>query len=649
MMIQRMITSVRLRGSTRRLVAGASALAAIGALTIGTATQAAADPHPTGRAADFQRASTEFGVPEPLLEALAYSQTRWDAHAGRHNTDGGYGPMNLIDGTLFAADGAGKQSGGGSADQAPQTVDTLGRAARLLGVDRARLRTDPATNIRGGAALLAQEQRSLGLPTGTSTDAGQWYATIAAASGSTDRATAKTFADDVYAALGNGASRTTDDGTRVTMAARNVTPRTAQLAKLQLTTAPGNPNIECPAGLNCEWVPAPYQETGGGDYGNYDTAERDTPAGPTVDYIVIHDSEASWDTTLQLVQDPTYLGWHYSMRSSDGLVAQHIATKNIGWHAGNWYINEHSIGIEHEGFAAEGATWYSEVLYRNSARLVRYLAQKWNIPLDRAHILGHDTVPGTQASTVAGMHWDPGPYWDWEHYFDLLGAPFEASGYAPSRSAVRINPGFDNNQQPVTGCTTAGQPCPAQGTNFVYLHTEPNFDSPLVKDIDLHRDGSASTTNVSDVGARAMAGEDFAVADRQGDWTAVWYLGQEGWFYNPSRHPTATNVGGYLVKPKPGIAAVTTYGRAYPESSAYPAGIPDQGTAPLSYQLKAGQAAVLEDPTVSTDYYRAVEFDGKPPTDHVDVRGTTKYLQISFGHRIMFVKASDVDVVKMNW
>ncbi|MBO0811786.1 MAG: N-acetylmuramoyl-L-alanine amidase [Microlunatus sp.] len=636
-----MITSVRLRGSTRRLVAGASALAAVGALTIGSTTQAAADSA-SSRTAAFQQASQEFGVPTSLLEALSYSETRWDAHPGAYNTDGGYGPMNLIDGTLFATDGAGKDASAPN----PTSVDSLGRAAALLGVDRAELRTDAAANIRGGAALLAQEEQSLGLPTGTNTAPGEWYAAVAWDSGSRSQTTAKAFADDVYARLAAGATRTTDDGQRVSLAPQASTPDTAQLSKLHLKAEAVNPNIECPAGLGCEWIPAPYEKygPGSGDYGNYDQAARDTPAGPSVDYIVLHDTEGSWDTTLQLVQDPTYLGWHYTIRSSDGQIAQHIATKNVGWHAGNWYINAHSIGIEQEGFAAQGASWYSEPLYENSARLVRYLAAKYNIPLDRAHILGHDTVPGINAANVAAMHWDPGPYWDWQHYFELLGAPLSAQHGKPSSQIVRILPGFDDNQQPVTGCTSAGQPCDAQGTNFVYLHTQPSADSPLVKDIDMHH-GAASTTDVADVAARAAAGQDFAVADRSGDWTAVWYLGQEGWFYNPADHPTAVPDGGSLVVPKPGVAAVTTYGRAYPESSAYPAGIPDQGTAPLSYQLLPGQAAVLGDATVPTDYYRAVTFDTPPPADHVDIRGTTKYLQISFGHRIMYVKASDVDVV----
>ena len=40
------------------------------------------------------------------------------------------------------------------------------------------------------------------------------------------------------------------------------------------------------------------------------------------------------------------------------------------------------------------------------------------------------------------MHWDPGPYWDWQYYFLLMGAPLQAHAVASS-DVVRILPGFD--------------------------------------------------------------------------------------------------------------------------------------------------------------------------------------------------------------
>ena len=637
-----MFGPLRLIRPARAAAAGGATLAVVGALLVGSSHPASASPGESSRDQVFADAAAEFGVPVSVLEAVSYAQTRWDAHPGQHNTSGGYGPMNLIDATLFSDQGK-----DGTTTRRPTKIDSLGRAAKLINVDRDQLRTDPQANIRGGAALLADQQDQLGLPTGLRTDPGRWYATVAASSNASDAASAKRFAADVYDLLADGADRVTDNGTQVRMPATDAEPVQDQLELLDLKPASDSGRAECPPGLGCESIPAPYEEYGDGDYGNHDKAERGrSKDAPSVDYIVLHDTEGSWDTALELVQDKTYLAWHYTIRSEDGKIAQHVPTKDVGWHAGNWYMNAHSIGIEQEGFAAEGATWYTESLYRNSARLVRYLAKKHNVPLDPAHILGHDNVPGTTADNVAGMHWDPGPYWDWEHYFKLLGAPLNARKGPPNKDIVRILPGFDDNQQPVTGCETAGEPCEAQGTNFVTLHAEPNADSPLVKDIGLHPDGSPSTTEVADIGARAVAGQEYAVAGRDGDWTAIWYLGQKAWFHNPADDPTAIGVKGLLVQPKDGVQEVTTYGRAYPESSAYPDGVPDQGTDPLDYKIKSGQAAVLTDATVSTDYYRAVTFDTPPPEDHINIRGETKYLQVSIGHRIAYVKASEVEIVR---
>ena len=189
-------------------------------------------------------------------------------------------------------------------------------------------------------------------------------------------------------------------------------------------------------------------------------------------------------------------------------------------------------------------------MYRSSARLVRYLATKYDIPLDMQHIFGHDQIPGVAPANVAGMHWDPGPYWNWEHYFQLLGAPLQSHRVDGAQALVRILPGFDRNVQTVTSCTTVGQPCQPQGTNFVYLHQAPSESAPLVNDIGRKPNGAASTTSVSDIGARAQAGLTFAVADRQGDWTAIWFNGVKGWFHNPASDPTAIAVGGQYVVPK---------------------------------------------------------------------------------------------------
>ncbi|WP_410569297.1 N-acetylmuramoyl-L-alanine amidase [Amycolatopsis sp. cmx-4-61] len=606
-----------------------AAVVAAVALVTGLATPAHADTT-AQRQRDFAAAAAEFGVPENILLGVSYLESRWDTNAGTPSTSAGYGPMHLTDlreaGVATSHHDAGTEDPRGDDARParhpqagpaapPPTLQTVDEAARLLHTDAGTLRTDPAQNIRGGAALLAKYHTG-----------GDWYDAVAKYSGSAGDA-AQTFADEVFATLKTGIARTTDDGQQVTLSATPdlVVPQHAD------RTPPG---VECPRRVTCESVPAPYQELPGGDYGNHDLANR--PESQRIDHIVIHDTEGYWANVLDLAQDPTYVSWHYTIRSADGLIAQHVPTKDVAWHAGNWYVNAKSIGIEHEGFAAKG-TWYTEAMYRSSAKLVGYLARRYGIPLDRAHIIGHDNVPGTVPSTIKGMHWDPGPYWDWSHYFDLLGAPLGGFGL-PGSSLVTIDPDFAKNQPVFTGCDSPGTPCAPRGSEAVVLHSEPSDSAPLLKDAGLHPDGSAATMDVSDVGSRVATGQRYAVAEVRGDWTAIWYLGQKGWFHNPRGAKVAKPAVGWVVTPKPGLATVPVFGRAYPEPEAYPANVPVQAITPLPYTLAAGQQYSSAG-TVGSEYYYAVTFD---PADHVVVKGKLKYVQIQFGHRIAFVKADDV-------
>jgi hypothetical protein len=242
------------------------------------------------------------------------------------------------------------------------------------------------------------------------------------------------------------------------------------------------------------------------------------------------------------------------------------------------------------------------------------------------------------------MHWDPGPYWDWEHYITLLGRPIAGDRHhgRPSRgSVVTVRPGFADNQQVVTGCDPDGT-CPVQGTNFVYLHQSPAADSPLVTDIGLHPDGSPSTTQVADIGARAAAGQHLVVADRSGDWLGVWWLGEEGWIYDPPTQPTVVSSPSHVVVPRG--QPVPVYGRAYPEQSAYPPEIAYQTVTPLQYSIEPGQSYVLADSHIQTDYYNATVFDCQGAGQCTDVVGRDRYYEIWFGHRIAYVRAADVHV-----
>jgi N-acetyl-anhydromuramyl-L-alanine amidase AmpD len=643
------------------------AVAALLPMTPG-ANAAAAPEGLTSLQRAFADAADRYEVPESVLLGVSYLESRWDTHQGLPSVTGGYGPMHLTDAATALADFPQTGDGGDDArgdserplttaastaastaapaatpasSDLPASLTTLDRAAGLSGLSAQSLREDPAANVAGGAALLAAAQKSLDQPLGPSTDPADWYGAVAAYSGADDTATAAAFANDVFDVLHDGEARTTDTGERIALTGRpDLAPHTAQVRTLGLrNSAADTGDTECPSSVACEWLPAPYEEFGDGDYGNHDLADR--PNDQSVDYIVIHDTEGTWDTTLKLVQDPTYLAWHYTVRSSDGHIDQHVKTKDVGWHAGNWYVNAKSVGIEHEGFLTEPGTWYTEAMYRSSARLVRYLARKYDIPLDRQHILGHDNVPGPVTSYIAGMHTDPGPYWDWAHYFELMGAPLHATA-GKSGGLVTIRPDYETNQPVYTGCATAGDTCPARGSEAVRLYTQPSEDSALVQDIGLHGATGASTTGVNDTGARASTGQQYAVAGRDGDWTAIWYLGQKAWFHNPASQPTAVNAKGWVITPKDGLSDIPVYGRAYPEASAYPSTVPVQTVSALPYTLLAGQRYVLGQRTTG-EYYRAVTFDA---SQHVVVKGTQEYYEIQFGHRVAYVKADDVTVLR---
>jgi hypothetical protein len=169
-----------------------------------------------------------------------------------------------------------------------------------------------------------------------------------------------------------------------------------------------------------------------------------------------------------------------------------------------------------------------------------------------------------------------------------------------------------------------------------------------VADPGLHQKGQPSTTEVSDIGPRATAGQKFAVVRRTGGWTAVWWLGELAWF-------KSTNAAGEsVVRPSQGRVVtaagsqpVPVYGRAYPEQAAYATTpVPYQTVTPLLYRIKPGQAYVLGDDTLSTDYYYAKTYDSSLPGDHTVVTGRDRYYQIWFGHRIAYVRAADVRLAR---
>ncbi|MCX5387390.1 N-acetylmuramoyl-L-alanine amidase [Streptomyces sp. NBC_00083] len=596
--------------------------------------------------AQFAHAAREFKVPQSVLMAVSFHQTRWEDHDGRPSTTGAYNVMGLtrvVPGDTarssdherpphhhMRGDPAVPESS--AARRAPAALNTddprlhtLDEAAWLIGEPVDAVRTDTRQNIRAGAALLAHYQRAAtgSLPA----EPGSWYPAVARYSQASDARDADAFARRVFDSVRSGESRVTSHGQRLALPAD---PRVRTAAPPLATTASA---AECPAALSCDFKPA--------DPANYNVATR--PAdGFGIRRIVIHDTEGSYDGTVSEFQNPeNEASAHYIVKGDGSHVTQMVATKDESYHSDNKTVNMHSLGIEHVGYAIEDGSWFGEQLYETSAALVKYLAQRFSIPLDRDHVFGHDEVPGILDGRVATMHWDPGPFWDWNHYMSLLGAPAATAGAAQMPQAGQVVtvvlPFTQANQPPLTYGGKDVAPRPA---NFGYLYATAAATTPLT---DPYMP-KAVWNHGATWGDKVITGTRYVVADASGDWTAIWYGGRKAWFHNPGGRFTSvltpsTPSTAVVLKAK-GTTAVQVYGRAYPEDAAYAGtGVPVQSSnnTPLTkYTIPAGQAYLAIGEPVAGDYYY-----GGPALGTL-VRGAQTFYPIRFNHRIAYVRTADV-------
>ncbi|MEV6981107.1 N-acetylmuramoyl-L-alanine amidase [Sphaerisporangium sp. NPDC051017] len=336
----------------------------------------------------FARAAAAQEVPRDLLVALAYSETHLDGHGGKPSAGGGYGVMHLV---------------------SNPTNHTLERAAELTGLSVDALRSDTGANILGGAAVLRSYADKAGLDAEARKDAGRWYQAVAAYANASTPEIARLYADTVYQLLGTGVQ-----AAGVTVAPQEVTADRGAYARTRDLNASLAASPDYPNG---SWVAASSS--------NYTASSR--PSSYAIDRVIIHVTQGSYAGTISWFQNPSaQVSAHYVVRSSDGAVTQMVRDKDVAWHAGNWNYNTRSIGIEHEGFV-DNASWFTDAMYRGSAALTRYICDKYGIPKDRTHIIGHVEVPGA-------THTDPGPHWNWNTYMSYV-----TGGGTPSWSTTLDN------------------------------------------------------------------------------------------------------------------------------------------------------------------------------------------------------------------
>ncbi len=340
---------------------------------------------PTQLESYFQSASSEFNVPAPVLEALGYIETHWQPIPNIP----GRSPMGLRNDSRFNYN--------------------LDSAAKLIGKSVRTLEDSAYENIRGAAAFLSHLRDEANADSTVVTDSLQtWWIPIARYSGIPQPDIAMEFAYHTLEEIQLGVS---DNGI--------VIPK----EDIDLSGFPDSvkaTGFRQPADslMTPVWVGSP----------NYSSRN-----GAPIVFVIIHDTEEQFDYAHSLFEDPSdQASAHYLVRSQDGYTDQFVHNSEKAWAVVCW--NSITLNIEHEGFVAT-PSFYTETEYESSARLTASLCERYNIPEDSLHIFGHDAwtyswfnlIPfplyvqwvGTGYATC-NSHTDPGQYWNWHHYFDLI-------------------------------------------------------------------------------------------------------------------------------------------------------------------------------------------------------------------------------------
>ena len=128
--------------------------------------------------------------------------------------------------------------------------------------------------------------------------------------------------------------------------------------------------------MNITWIGSP----------NYDTNRK------PIKRIVIHWMAGNLAGTDKVFQDDARdTSAHYGVE--DSVVHQYVKEEHVAYHAGNYAINQESIGIEHSASPDRNA---SEETYRTSAKLIKEICDRHSIPLTTDFIQPHKQFKATQ-------------------------------------------------------------------------------------------------------------------------------------------------------------------------------------------------------------------------------------------------------------
>ncbi|HXC06345.1 MAG TPA: N-acetylmuramoyl-L-alanine amidase, partial [Bacteroidia bacterium] len=208
--------------------------------------------------------------------------------------------------------------------------------------------------------------------------------------------------------------------------------------------------------------------------------------------VVIHDTEGSYAASIAWFQNcSSVVSAHYVIRSADGQVTQMVLEANKAWHVGS--ENGYTIGIEHEGYAAQTG-WYTTAMYTNSSALVKDICNSgyginpknlafwpWAATTD----YNGTSTPNT-CTTIKGhqhypnqTHTDPGANWDWETYYRMVNSTVPtATVYTSATGNFYDSGGSGGNYTSLERSVWTISPTSATTVtlNFSSFNTTKNYD-----------------------------------------------------------------------------------------------------------------------------------------------------------------------------
>ena len=362
---------------------------------------------------EFARAAADFDVPVDILKAVGFVMTGWQMVEGEVEFEGRAARMGIMG--------------------VPENhLDDL--AARL-NTEASDVAFHRETNIRAAATRLTELANDRGIDR---TDLGAWAPVVADyVEIPDDEGTAALIHDEIYKVLSEGVS--------------------VELGSIE-------PNVS-----EADYREPVSSSTGGDGRGaiwraspNYSSRSSSSIGDPAM--IIVHTCEGSYSGCWGwLANSRSGVSAHYVVNNDGSEVSQLVLESKKAWHIGSSYDcglnsgtdcwrngssnNHFTIGIEHAGYASQ-SSWSAGLIDR-SASLICDIADDWDIPIDRYHVVGHGQLQPYNRV-------DPGPNWPWTDYLSRAASYCGAASSGGSSSGGSSSGGSSSGGSSSGGSSSGG-------------------------------------------------------------------------------------------------------------------------------------------------------------------------------------------------